>query len=980
MRKIILSALLSVAAITAMAQERIIAGTIIDKDTNEPMIQTTVQLLKPDSSFVTGTVSNEKGKFKITAPKNGKYLLKISSVGYVTTVKDLSIAGNRNIAMGTLPIASDAILLKEAQVTAQALKVTVKEDTFIYNSAAYRTPEGSVVEELVKRLPGAQVDDDGKITINGKEVKKILVDGKEFMTGDTQTALKNLPTSIVEKVKAYDEKSDLAKVTGINDGNEETVLDFGLKRGMNKGFISNSNVGAGTEDRYAARLMGAHFNSSTRIMGFASANNVNDRGFGGRGGGFGGNNGLNASKMLGTNLNYEIKDKLKMNGSIRWNHIDGDRMSKTSSENFVSTAKSFGNSLSQNYSRSDSWNARARIEWKPDTMTNILFRPTFNHSTSDSRSGSASASFADDPYLYVSDPLSQEAFNTLAADSLMINNRNNTSLSNSKSDNVSGMLQINRKLNNTGRNITLQLNANYKKSDNKSLSTSNVHLYQVKDHLGNDSTYQTNRYNLTPSKNYNYSAQLTYSEPLWKATFLQLSYKFNYSFQKSQRSTYDFSNLGEDFFAGVSNQYRNYDGYLDRLQQPLDTYYDEDLSRYSQYKNYTHDIELMFRMIRENYDFNAGALLQPQSSNFTQDYQGKFVDTVRHVVNFSPTLDFRYRFNKVTNLRVNYRGTTSQPSMTDLIDITDDSNPLAITKGNPGLKPSFTNNLNANFRGYFEKTQQTVMAHIWYSNTRNSVSRMVTYNETTGGTVSRPENINGNWNMGTGLMFNTPLDSAGRWNVNTWTNLSYTNNVGYISLNRNANSEKNITRTTGVNERLAGSFRNDWIEVELDGSLNYNHTRNKLQQQNNLDTWQYSYGANINVTLPWGTTIATDIHERSRRGYNDKSMNTNELVWNAQISQGFMKGKPLVVMLQLFDILRQQSTFSRSISATQRSDTEYNSINSYAMLRVQYRLNLFGGKNARQQMRDRNYDRQRGGDRGGMMPPPDGMRGGFGPM
>ena len=229
-------------------------------------------------------------------------------------------------------------------------------------------------------------------------------------------------------------------------------------------------------------------------------------------------------------------------------------------------------------------------------------------------------------------------------------------------------------------------------------------------------------------------------------------------------------------------------------------------------------------------------------------------------------------------------------------------------------------------------------------------------------------------------MFNTPLDSAGRWNVNTWTNLSYINNVGYISLNRNANSEKNITRTTGVNERLAGSFRNDWIEVELDGSLNYNHTRNKLQQQNNLDTWQYSYGANINVTLPWGTTIATDIHERSRRGYNDKSMNTNELVWNAQISQGFMKGKPLVVMLQLFDILRQQSTFSRSISATQRSDTEYNSINSYAMLRVQYRLNLFGGKNARQQMRDRNYDRQRGGDRGGMMPPPDGMRGGFGPM
>lgn len=969
MRKLILLVLLMFAAVTAIAQDRKIAGTIVDKDSNEPMMQTTVQLLKTDSTFVAGGISNEKGEFKITAPRNGKYLLKISSVGYVTMVKNITVEKNNNIALGTLPLATDAILLKEAQVTAQALKVSVKEDTFIYNSSAYRTPEGSVVEELVKRLPGAQVDDDGKITINGKEVKKIYVDGKEFMTSDTQTALKNLPTSIVEKVKAYDEKSDLAKVTGINDGNEETVLDFGIKKGMNKGFFSNSNVGAGTEDRYAARLMGAHFNSTTRIMGFASANNVNDRGFGGRGGGFGGNNGLNSSKMLGGNFNYEIKDKLKVNGSVRWNHNDGDQLTKSSTENFVSTAKSFGNSLSQSYSRRDNWNARARIEWMPDTMTNILFRPTFSHSSSDSRLGSTSASYADDPYLYVTDPLSDESFKLLAADSLMINNRRNTSLSNSTSNNFGGMLQLNRKLNNEGRNITLQLNANYSKSDSKSLSTSNVHLYQVKDYLGNDSTYQTNRYNLTPSKNYNYSAQITYSEPLWKATFLQLSYKFNYSFQKSQRSTYDFSNMGEDFFSGVTNNYGNWNGYLSRLDQPIDSYYDNALSRYSEYKNYTHDIELMFRMIRDKFDFNAGGLLQPQSSNFTQDYQGKFVDTVRHVINVSPTVDFRYRFNKVTNLRINYRGTTSQPSMSDLVDITDDSNPLSITKGNPGLKPSFTNNLDATFRGYFEKTQQTLMTHVRYRNTRNSVARKVTYNETTGGTISRPENINGNWNVDGGLMFNTPLDSAGRWNINTWTNLSYTNDVGYISLNRNSDSQKNITKTTGLNERLAGSFRNDWLEIELDGSLNYNHSRNKLQERNNLDTWQFSYGANFNVTLPWGTTISTDIHERSRRGYNDQSMNTNELVWNAQISQGFLKGKPLVVMLQFFDLLGQQSTFSRNISATMRSDTEYNSINSYAMLRVQYRLNLFGGKAAHQQMM---------GDGRRMGPPPGGMRGGFG--
>ncbi|MDY3897547.1 MAG: TonB-dependent receptor [Prevotella sp.] len=952
MKKILFLALMAVMAMTAMAQNRTITGRLVDKETKEPMVQTTVQLLTADSTFVTGGVTNEKGEFSIAAPKSGAYLLKISSIGYITSVKKLMMEKDNDLAMGTVQMTADAIMLKETQVTAQALKVTVKEDTFIYNSAAYRTPEGSTIEELVKRLPGAQVDDDGKITINGKEVKKILVDGKEFMTGDTQTAMKNLPTSIVEKVKAYDEKSDLARVTGINDGNEETVLDFGLKKGMNKGFFSNSDVGVGTEDRYSARLMGARFNSEARVMGFASANNVSDRGFGGRGGGFGrGNNGLNSSKMLGANFNYEKKDVIKLNGSVRWNHNDGDQLTKNSSENFVSTAKSFGNSLSQNYSRSDSWNAQARVEWTPDTMTNIMFRPTFSHSSSDSRSASASASFADDPYLYVTDPLSQEAFDIMDKDSLMVNSRNNTSLSNSSSNSYGAMFQYNRKLGNKGRNVTVQLNAKYTDSDNKSLTTNNVHLYQITDALGNDSTYQTNRYNLTPSKNYNYSAQATYSEPLWKATFLQLSYKFTYSYSKSQRSTYDFSNMGENFFDGVSNTYRNWNGYLDRLGSPIGDYYDEELSRYSQYKNYTHDIELMFRMIREKFNFSTGVMLQPQSSDFTQDYQGKYIDTVRHVLNVAPTLDFRYRFNKVTNLRIRYRGTTSQPSMTDLVDITDDSNPLNITKGNPGLKPSFTNNLNATFRGYFEKTMQTVMANVRFSTTRNSVARKVTYDETTGGQTTRPENINGNWNLNGGLMFNTPLDSAGHWNVNTWSDASFANNVGYVSLDRKSDSQKNITKTLGINERLSGSYRNDWLEVELDGSLNYNHSRNKLQEQSNLDTWQFSYGANVNITLPWGTSLSTDIHEKSRRGYNDNSMNTNELVWNAQLSQGFLKGKPLVVMLQFYDILGQQSNFSRSINAMQRSDTEYNSINSYVMLHVNYKLNIFGSKEARQEMK-----------------------------
>ena len=267
------------ASMAASAQGIKITGTLVDRDTKEGVMLATVQMLKPDSTYVSGVLSDEKGNFSIEASATGSYILKFTSVGYTPLTKTVKVDGKKDIALGKITFNADAIMLKGATVVGQAARVTVQEDTFVYNASAYRTPEGSVVEELVKRLPGAQVSDDGTITINGKEVKKVLVDGKEFMTGDTQTALKNLPTSIIDKIKSYDEKSDLAKVTGIDDGEEQTVLDFGIKKGMNKGVFGNVDASVGTQDRYAERLMGALFKDKTRVMLMGNLNNVNDRGF-----------------------------------------------------------------------------------------------------------------------------------------------------------------------------------------------------------------------------------------------------------------------------------------------------------------------------------------------------------------------------------------------------------------------------------------------------------------------------------------------------------------------------------------------------------------------------------------------------------------------------------------------------------------------------------------------------------------------------
>ena len=483
MRKIFLLMVVALlATVSAQAQERSVTGTLTDRDTKEPVMQATVQLLKTDSTFITGTLSDESGKFSITAPENGRYLVKISGVGYKPIVKNVNIQDDKNVDLGSMTFNSDAIMLKGVTATAQAAKVTVKKDTFIYNAAAYRTPEGSVAEELVKKLPGAQVDDDGKITINGKQVKKILVDGKEFMTGDTQTAMKNLPTYIINNIRAYDQQSDLARVTGIDDGNEETVLDFGIKAGMNRGFFANADLGLGTKNRYSSRVMGSYQNSTSRITGMFNANNTNDMGFPGGGGGgrFGGRNGLTATKMTGVNFNFDNNKNLELDASLRWNHSDGDTWSRTATENFGSNQ--FSNSISTNLSRSNNWNAQLRLEWRPDSATNVMFRPSLRVTNSDSRRNPAdnfSATFNKDPYLYVADPLATASIEELAADNIVVNTNRNGSLSNNSNTSANAMLQINRRLSNNGRNVTLRGDFSYGDQDSKSLSLSEVTYYKM---------------------------------------------------------------------------------------------------------------------------------------------------------------------------------------------------------------------------------------------------------------------------------------------------------------------------------------------------------------------------------------------------------------------------------------------------------------------------------------------------------------------
>ena len=443
------------------------------------------------------------------------------------------------------------------------------------------------------------------------------------------------------------------------------------------------------------------------------------------------------------------------------------------------------------------------------------------------------------------------------------------------------------------------------------------------------------RYITSPSDNYSYQAQTTYSEPIAKGTFLQFSYRFQYSLSKSNKNTYDLTSLGWEMGDALP------DGYLD--------YRDDDQSKYAKYQTYAHDAQIGLRFMRTKYQLNAGLSFQPQNTRLT--YQKGDIDTIstRNVFNFAPNIDLRVRFSKLSQLRVTYRGRSSQPSMENLLPVTDDSNPLSIQVGNPDLKPSFRHNLRLFYNNYIPDKQRGIFAHANFQLTQNSISSSRVYNDATGGWTTTPRNINGNWSAFGMFGFNTALKNK-KFTIGSFTNANYANNVGYLTSGQGAEAieQKNTTTNLTLNERLNATYRNDWLEFGINGTLSYSIERDKLTPSNNQQPYNFSYGANTTINTPWNMSISTNLANQSRRGYSDSSMNRNELIWNAQIAQTFLRGDA-TISLEFYDILKQQSNITRSLTASGRSVYEYNGINSYCMLHFIYRLNIFGGKRSNKQ-------------------------------
>lgn len=701
------------------AQRNVVAGVAVDANTKEPLAMAKVELqgLKDLAKFAATTDAN--GRFSLRGGGSGKYNLSISYLLFKTLKKEVEFTAERDsVGLDTLfltPAKSPAEqLLGTATVTATAAGVEQKEDTTMFNAAAYRVPQGSTLEALVKQLPGVEIGDDGTIKWNGKTVQEFLVNGKDFFKGDTKIALKNLPTDLVSKIKAYDKKSDYAEQTGIDDGEETTVLDISTKRALNESWVSNLDLAYGNKDRYSANFFGTRFTDRTRVTAFASANNTGDRGFGGHRG-FGGGSGLVATKNAGLDFSWENdkskkeNGRLELGGNVRYSHSSTDALSSSNSETFLTSGSksSFANSWNKSRNSSTSVNAGLRLQWKPDTLTTITFRPGYSHSDGNANGMSRSATFNDDPYAIagIDDPLNNIFSQTPdpALQEIAVNTNNRLSLSDSKSNSVNGSLNLVRRLNSKGRNVAFRLDGGYSESESNSFSVSDIKYYR-----NDEQPKFLNQYSTTPAKNWNYAARVGYVEPIVGNWLAEVRYEYSYKYQESDRRRYNLDSLAYDPYLDYGfGSFGDPDSYptigtLPTNDEALNAVRDLKNSQYAKYKYYDHTVNLGVRYNSEDIRFNVGVDFNPETTKMQYNRPGQHIDTLitRDVFKVAPSLRFRYKFSKTNSFNMHYRGRSSQPSMTDLLAVVDDSNPLSVTMGNPGLKPSWTNTLRIYYNGY----------------------------------------------------------------------------------------------------------------------------------------------------------------------------------------------------------------------------------------------------------------------------------------
>ncbi len=967
---------------------------LVDAASGAPVGFATASLtVKGEKTPVKYVLSDSEGKAVLQKVKKGTYVLKAELLGYKPLEMEVKV--EKELDLGTLKMSEDAELLDAANVSAVGNPIIVKKDTIEYNASSFKTSDNDMLEDLLKKLPGVEVNSDGTITANGETITKITIDGKTFFLDDPQLAAKNLPAKMIEKVKVVERKSEQARFTGIDDGQEETIIDLSVYKGMMNGWFGNVMAGGGhdmpdkgyyTDSKSALkdgwRYQGAgivgNFKEDSQISIILNANNTNNRGFNdlaggmmrgmrgggggmGRGmGGFGGGNGITSSWMGGLNGAWDLfGGDMELSGNYLYNGSDSYVEEESSKITYMEDGSRLLNDntgTSTNASQGHRFGIRLDHEFSENTS--ILFEPQFN--------------FGSGSYSERSDFSTRTA---RGADTTFTNRGFNDNRGDNNNWSASGRLLFRQRLGKPGR--TISANINYSFSNNE-MTGFNQSLTQTD--FNSDGVYDDEIVNQRfdqLSTSSSLSGRLVYTEPLAKTLFLEASYQYSWNINESGKNTY---NSGSDNY---DMSYMIYD-YTGEVYDP--TYSSSIVNRYI---NQRAGLTLSWQ--KEKINAQIGAQLNP--TNTYNETNGKSYNS--KVLNWSPEARVRYMFNDNTNIMVFYNGRSAQPSTSQLMPVPDNTNPLNISLGNPYLEPYFNHNLRANFR-YTNMTSFTsVNASINGSLVQDAITNAQWYDQA-GTQYSIPVNGPGTGSVNGHVMVNSPIGLSD-FSIMSMTNARYNQSVSYIGTGALASDKyydaenalfdydlfhkdfpdlgntdaftKNRIQTMGITQMLRLTYRNDFVELVAGGRTNMSKSWYTMNAANQKATWNNNVSFEMNWTLPFGMNLISDLNYNWYNGYTTPQ--EPEFILNAEITQ-LLFNKTCTLALRAYDLLNQAKNLSVTDASNYHQEVRNNTLGRYIVVSFTYRFGTFGGNRGH-----RGPGGMRGGPGGmgrGPMGPPMGMR------
>ena len=862
----------------------------------------------------------------------------------------------------------DAVALDAAKVSAVGNPIIIKKDTIEYNASSFKTSDNDMLENLLKKLPGVEVGTDGSITANGETIKKITIDGKTFFLDDPQLASKNIPAKIVEKIKVVEKKSDQAMFTGIDDGDEETIIDLKLRPGMAEGWFGNVMAGGGhdvpgggsdmNDWRYQGAAMIGRFTDKSQISIILNGNNTNNRGFNdvagsmmqnmrgdrgmGRGmGGWRGNNGISTSWMGGLNGAFTLLDgDMDLSGNYLYNGTDKFVEEETAKITYMEDgSRLLSNENGTNNTFSQGHRFGVRMEHKFSENTSILFEPQFNFGSGRFNEYSR---------------FTKRSLAEGATDTLNVNDGYNNNDGWNDNWSTSGFLLFRQKLGKAGRTVSANSRYSFSNNDlygfNRSITKVDDNADGVWDPVTDDGLVNQ-RYDQN-AKSTSLSGRVVYTEPIAKNLFLEANYNYSWNRNSSVKNTYDSATDAE------------VDGMLqyDPVNEVLNGTYSNNILNVSH--NHRAGVNLSYQL--KKFRAQLGAAVNPtQTYNKTngEEYTSK-------VINWSPQAMLYYAPNENLNVRMFYFGRSAQPSTSQLMPVPDNSNPLNISLGNPYLEPYFNHNVRMRFGYTNKKTFTSVNFNLRATMVENAITSAQWYDQE-GRQYSIPVNGPATASLNGRLFVNSPFGKSG-FSIFSMTFANYNESVSYVGtssfqkleagnyydattaefdydrfhedfpdLNNTDKFTRNKIQTVGLTQRLRLTYRNDFVEVNVGGRTRMNKSWYTIQNANQQYTWNNQVDASMNWTIPGGINFIADVDYNWYNGYTTPQ--EDEVILNAEISKLLFK-KKFTLALKAYDILGQSKNLSVTDASNYHLETRNNTLGRYIILSLTYRFGNFNNK------------------------------------